>query len=220
MPYLPMVHDEWELDALRKEPSLWRPAVSAILRAHGFADEPLTDLGGGNLVIGAGHDHVLKMTPPVFARELEVERESLAITLGALPIETPRLCAAGEHGDWTFCIVTRLPGSPLRERWGEVPDSERHSILYALGAWLRALHSLEAPQTGALAAPWQAFVAAESAACVGRQARWGVPPEVLAGVPDLLAREDLTSLARPSILHADLNDMNVLIDRTVIERAP
>jgi hygromycin-B 7''-O-kinase len=219
---LPPIQSTDELDALRADRDRWLPAVSAIARAHELAEAPLSDLGGGNLVIGAGDRHVIKLVPPLFAHELVAERVCLELlklgerapTWSSLPIPTPALLGAGERDGWTYLLLSRLPGSPLRSRWDEVPKGEREPILRALGGFLAALHALPAPPDGSFAAPWPAFVEAESAAYFERQARWGVAPEILAGGPACLARAQLDSPGRVTLLHADLNDMNVLIDET------
>lgn len=227
----PPISSTDELDALRADRARWLSPVSAIARAHGLPEAPLSDLGGGNLVIGAGDTHVIKLVPPLFAHELVAERALLERVQRAhppLPIPTPTLLGAGERDGWTYLLLSRLPGSPIRARWGDVPKGERAPILRALGGFLAALHALpltappalasappalaSAPIDGSFASPWPAFVEAESAAYLERQARWGVAAEILAGAPAYLERARIGSPERVALLHGDLNDMNALID--------
>lgn len=74
---LPPVGTSAELDALRSEPERWTPHVTRLAGELGLAGLPLRDLGGGNLVIAIGDAHVLKLTPPAFAREVEGEAAAL-----------------------------------------------------------------------------------------------------------------------------------------------
>jgi len=210
---LPDIHDLAGLDALRAEVDLWQPAVAAVARAHGLPHDSLVDLGGGNLVVGAGNEHVIKLTPPVFAHELEAESDALSRISGALPIDTPQLCAVGMRDGWSYIVLTRLRGRTLRDCWGEVPSLERLEILRALGAWLAALHALPVPREGALAVSWPTFVLAQTSLCGARQARLGLPPNLIAGIPDCLDGANLASASRLAMLHADLTDQNVLIDK-------
>lgn len=211
MERLPIVETVAELEALRAEPARWRPSVAALARTLGIAPVPLVDLGGGNLVVGAGADHVVKLAPPVFAREIAAEVDALERVAGALPIATPRLVDAGARDGWSYVVMTRLPGRPLSACWDEVPAAALPGLLRAMGAVLAALHALPTPSEGPLAVDWAGFVAAESVACVARQARWGVPPHLVEGIPRALARADVGSPCELRLLHGDLHGGNLLV---------
>lgn len=74
---LPTVNDVAGLETLRGKRELWQRPVSDLVRSLGFPDAPLVDLGGGNLVVGVGNDHVLKLGPLAFERELRGEQSAL-----------------------------------------------------------------------------------------------------------------------------------------------
>lgn len=212
METLPLITTEADLDAFREEPHRWGPTLGALATSLGLGGEPIADLGGGNLVVSVGERHVLKLAPPVFARELVGEREALALVGGALPVPCPRLFAHGEHDGWAYLLMERLPGRTARERWAEIPHAGRLSLVRQVGEALRCLHALPLPSSGPLAPAWQAYAGEHGAACVERQRRWGVPEGVLADLPALLGRTPYLETPREALIHADLTSLNLLVD--------
>src|SRR4051812_40570345 len=129
MESLPRICTGTELEALKADPSRWRGALGKLTRKLGMEGAPLSNLGGSNLVVGVGESHVLKLAPPVFSRALERERAALKLVSCGLPLRTPELCATGLHDEWTYLLLTRLPGRPLTECWPEIPDHARRELV-------------------------------------------------------------------------------------------
>lgn len=207
-PALPPIASVAELDALRGDRARWLPAVSALAEAHGLAGVALQDLGGGNLVVAAGTNHVIKLTAPVFRREIDAEAAALAHIGAALPV--PRLIAHGEWLGWPFVILTRLPGAGIGSCRAVVPAAQLQALLRAVGAALRSLHSL-VPPASLPGERWAAYLARESVACVPRQRAWGLAPALVDDLPGFLAKVALAPLPPEVLLHADLTHENVIV---------
>lgn len=204
---LPNLRNAEELAAYRADPSRWRLIVAEIARFHGLPESELQDLGGGNLVIAAGPDHVIKFAPPPFAQELEVERLALGHLYGRLPVPTPRVHAAGERDGWRYLIMSRIPGRSLYDHWPLLTDERKVPVLVELGRALSALHEVESPVIGS---DWRSFLAVEIPACICRQAGWGVPPALVARIAPFAHRLLDVDDQRTPLLHADLTGQNVL----------
>lgn len=187
--------------------------MAALARAYGLPAEALQDLGGGNLVVGAGPEYVIKLTPPVFRREIDAEAAALALIGAALPVPVPRLVAHGEWLGWPFVILTRLRGRAIGACRDSVPAEDMRALLRTLGTALRALHALAAPAC-APGGGWAAFLARESIGCVARQHAWGVAPAIVEALPRFLAGAALAPPARSVLLHADLTHENVLVGQS------
>ena len=170
-------------------------------------ESELLDLGGGNLVVGAGLDHVIKLAPPVFAQELVVERLALDRVHGRLPVPTPRVHAAGEREGWRYLVLSRMPGRSLFSQWPSLTDERKAPILLELGRALAALHEIDSPEIGS---DWKSFLAVEIPACARRQTDWGVPPNLTDGIESFARRHLEVETRRTPLLHADLTGQNVL----------
>jgi hygromycin-B 7''-O-kinase len=207
---LPIVTTVAELDALRARPDVWRPEVSALLGTLGFPDASLADLGGGNLVVAVGGDHVLKLGPIAFERELRGEQSALPIVANRLPVATPIVLASGEIPGWLYVLTTRIPGNIAKTCWADVPLEAKESISFGIGRGLAALHALPVPKTGPLAIDWNAWLERETRECPARQARWGVPLHLVEQMPDCIERAELGR--SPVVLcHGDVHDENVML---------
>lgn len=212
---LPPVESAAELDALRADEARWRPAVEALCRDLGLGSPPLRDLGGGNLVVAVGDEHVLKLTPPPFASEVQGEVVALAALAGrSWPgrLRAPALHGRGTWGGWSWALLERLPGATLQSVRDRVPQGDRVGIARSLGGWLASLHAPPNPAAGALSGSWARYVERERPLCVARQARWGVPAALCEELEALLARVGDLGACPSTLLHADLHDDNVLVE--------
>ena len=164
------------------------------------------------MVAGVGADHVIKLIPSIYRREYEGELAGLTHVAGALPVQTPQICASGAFGAWTYFVMTRVPGEPLGLHLDRLAGSEMRDIVYSVGTALRALHAIPPPIAGPLSIEsWNEFVAAQSALCRNRQIGWGVHEHLVEGFPDCLARANLADIPDRAVLHADLTSWNVMV---------
>jgi hygromycin-B 7''-O-kinase len=213
-PDLPPIASLAELEALAADPPRWAPHVASLAAELGLADLPLHSLGGGNLVVAIGDHHVLKLTPPRFAREVEAEAAAFAVLgdrrwPGAL--RAPELLGRGRSGTWPWVLITRLPGATLASSRAGLTRANLATIARDLGAWLNELHRPPHTSATALAGSWSRLVDAKDDA-ITRQASWGVPRALCEDMRALLQRVDL-ACAAPTLLHSDLHDDNVLVER-------
>ncbi len=215
LPTLPTIGTSKGLDALRAEPARWTPHVTRIAEQLGLAGRPLRDLGGGNLVVALGDEHVLKLTPPVFAREVLGETAALDALAGRAwpePLRAPELLGRGTHEGWPWVLLRRLPGETLRACRARIPEADRVDIARRLGEWLAKLHAAPRPVAPRLEGSWVRYLETNAPGAVARQERWGVPAAVCAEMTALLARTDLLG-SDSTLLHADLHDDNVLVEQ-------
>lgn len=212
---LPPVGSAAELDALRADPTRWVPAVEGLARELGLGGAPLHDLGGGNLVVAVGDAHVLKLTPPRHARDVEGEVVALAALAGrSWPgrLRAPALLGRGMWGGWLWALIERLPGVTLKSVRDLVPQVDRVRIARSLGGWLAALHADPRPDGGVLTGSCARYVARERPLCIARQAGWGVPATLCEELEALLVRVGDLAACPSTLLHADLHDDNVLVE--------
>jgi hygromycin-B 7''-O-kinase len=212
MAYLPGIDTLAEFEAFRLQSERWCPAVAAVLQEHGLSSDDLENLGGGNLIVGT-QTHVIKLAPRTFAREIQAETTFLQHAPPDLPLSLPLLHASGEVDSWTYVIETRLPGETLGSRWEEVEMDDRVMILRAIGRWLAVLHHSEIRSHGVLADAWSDFLSKQLAACASRQSRWGVSSSIVDGIENYLDSAAVTGRTTTTMLHADLTDENVLLER-------
>lgn len=213
MTELPSIESGAQLNEFRQQPERWTPVIVSLARSNGLPTVDFQNLGGdSSLVIAIGKHYVVKLTPPVFARQIQAEEHALKYIGKGLPLRTPQLCATGNLDSWRYVVQSRIPGQQLGESWPTVSQSARRSILQEIGLFFAALHRLAAPQAGVLADSWDEFLSMQTQLCAARQASWGVPEEIVSGISECLANSGVSTNSCISLLHADLGGGNVLLE--------
>ena len=134
--------------------------IDAILARHGIAG-PLRRFRSGSLpVYAVGEDIVLKLFGPQGLDFQRAEAAGLAAVEGRLSIPTPRLVAADALEGWSYVLMTRCSGSPLRELWPNLTADVRSDLVRAIGTATRELHGLSVHELehGPLDRDWAAFM--------------------------------------------------------------
>ena len=160
-----------QFTALQREDAPWRAAVMAIAAQHGLR-ETWTRAIAGSAVVYLGARHVLKLLPPTWVREAEVERAALQACTGTLPVAIPRLVASGELEGWPYLVLTRLPGNELRPIWAGLSDVHRLELVREAAALLAALHQVPVPDTHPFPDAWS-FLERPPAEVVAKHERDG-----------------------------------------------
>ena len=111
------------------------------------------------MVFAAGAGHVVKLFPPLWPAERDVERAGLEHVAGRLSVATPEPVAAGEVEGWGYLLLTRVPGVPLETVWGRLGERARARAARRAGEIAAEHHALPLPAPGVPAPPWPAFVA-------------------------------------------------------------
>ena len=171
---------------------------------------------GKNLVFGNAR-LVLKLAPPFWAGDLEVEAETLRFVDGRLPLATPAVIAQGSLGAWQYLVQQRLPGEPLRFYWPELGAHERAALTFRQGEIMAALHALPvdaAPRR--LAFPWTALLDEQRAECRRELHDAGVPAPLLSDLDAYLEPVWPLLISNPErvLLHGDLDAINLLVEQT------
>jgi hygromycin-B 7''-O-kinase len=184
----------------------------AVCERHGLAGALERFAGGSLPVFAAGDAHVLKLFPPCYAHEADVEHDALQTVAGRLPIPTPLVYAQGELDGWRYVLMERLRGRSIAEAWPEIPSARRDAIAEEIGAALAALHAIDVSSVGpSVPRPdWRAFVAAQRAQCAERQAARGLAPQWVEQIPSFLASAPLA--VRPALLHTEVMREHLLVE--------
>lgn len=150
-----------DLDALRRDVAVWRPALDAIFRRHGLELAAVASYSAGSLpVLSSGQDHVVKLYPPDAALDYDVERAVLARLAGRVPV--PALVAHGTLEGWRYVVLQQLEGRPIEELLPAMDEGARHAALRELGALVRALHQTPADGLSSHVPDYARFIGARA----------------------------------------------------------
>jgi hygromycin-B 7''-O-kinase len=207
----PAVGSKEAYAALLRDAEAFRPGVEAIARRHGIPTSDLRPLATRSNVVWAAGPHVVKAVPPLWPREARAERAMLEAVEGRLGLETPRLEAAGELGDWSYVVMSRLEGLPAQDVWERVPEPDRLRAFEDLGRAVARLHALSVPGLAAIER-WPDVAAAQRAGWPARAREHGLPPSFVEEGTALLARVAPDVEALPTVpVHADLTWEHALL---------
>ncbi|TDB78336.1 phosphotransferase family protein [Micromonospora sp. KC723] len=172
---------------------------------------------------------VLKVAPDPAAPALSYERDLMRTEVvfyraaaGRLPV--PRVLHAGVDrtvAPRDFLLMTECPGGDWRSRGGQLDAADRARLRKELGTMVAALHEVTGdgfgyPQLG-LEPSWSAAFLRMVDAVLADAERFAAPlPEPPAGIRNLFHAEAdlLDTVRRPTLVHFDLWDGNILIDAT------
>lgn len=208
----PPITDVSPWDTLRRDDDALRPGVEAICARHGLGAPEVTRLPGGSVpVYGLGAGLALKVFPPGEAAYAPTEALALAAVAGRLPLPTPELVAADALGEWSYVLMSRLPGRLLVDAWPELTADDRDRLADDLGAGLAALHALDAAPLGGLTADWGTFLSAQRESAVERQRARGLDARWLVQIPGFLDAW-MPSVDGPrALLHTELMREHLLV---------
>jgi aminoglycoside phosphotransferase (APT) family kinase protein len=170
-----------------------------------------------------GTRYVLKVPPPDTAPALAYERHLLLSEAefyrraAEAGVPVPR--TVGEPGDGHL-LMTHCPGEP----WGNLPDGERGPLRQELGRMVARLHRVSGPgfgypsgALGPLAPDWRtAFTAMYDALLddARRYRAWLPRPVDQVARVARTAFDALDEVTVPSLVHFDLWQGNILVERT------
>ena len=187
----------------------WRDAVAAICARHGLGGAPLEPFPTGSDVVWSAGGHVVKLTAPLWADEIEAEARCQRQVAGRLGVATPEPLATGELAGWPYVVMTRVPGVALGEVWPGLEHAERLRLAAELGALVRELHGIEVADQ---ADGWDGFWQRCRATVTERHSEPGVPGELAAQIgPFLESAGELVDEPRV-LIHTELLDQHVLVE--------
>lgn len=223
---LPAVINWPEWEPLFTDAATWRPVVDRLwAREPALAaqtgvrapEEVVAGYPGTCAVFIVNNAVVVKFYPPMVATDWARERAVYRLLEDRLA-EAPQLLAAGifrDRLDWPYLVTTFRPGVAWREVGATVPAAQRLAIGRTVGERLRLVH--ETPLAHVDVWPrrdqWRSFVHERLvAAPAALRLRLPLPESLLAATERLLRRTDWFA-APPRLLHADLTEDHVLVNR-------
>src|SRR6185312_1505594 len=139
-----------------------------------------------------------------------------------------RCLGTGTSPDGTWYICERLPGRTLHQAWNELTAADRHQVITALGAALRALHQVQVPID--LKPAWLSdaltFEPRSTAQTRIEAGLWldelaallpGMDRRLIASAHAWMSERRALFIADARVLvHADLHPSNIMVDGTAI----
>jgi hygromycin-B 7''-O-kinase len=184
------VESPWE--RVRERPlAAFAPVLDALRARWGLPGEPFERLPGGEDCAAFGlTEHVIKLLPP--GSDPSQEETLLTQLAGALSAPTPRLLGRFDAQGWTALWLSRLAGRPVGAVWPSLDEPTRLRLLGELGTVAREFRALPAGSTRR--PDLRARATRHGAAALAWIDRWAAP-------------------GPPVLLHGDLTDENVFVDR-------
>jgi hypothetical protein len=112
----------------------WRTALDHVAARLGLPESWTRLPGGEDSAVFASGEHVLKLVPPCNAQD--AVREAHVLPRLDLGVPSPRLHAVLAIDAWTVLHMSRLPGRPSNELWGELDEPARVALMGELGSLL------------------------------------------------------------------------------------
>jgi hygromycin-B 7''-O-kinase len=194
----PDISDEEDFERWRSASNRWLPVVIEIAqRANVDAVSPTSFKTGTNLVVDLNGAAILKIFPPIYATQFAVERIALRQLNGRLSVPIPRILAEGEDNEWSWLIITKLPGTVGSEVWPVLSERERLAILGDIGRTIAEVQAVDPGELLEMQPTWPDFIKRQAEGCIKRHRRQGLQASLLADLPALLK-------AVPSVLPADV----------------
>ncbi|HEX8919824.1 MAG TPA: hypothetical protein VF766_00005, partial [Pyrinomonadaceae bacterium] len=120
---------------------IWRQAVATICERHNLPYKSLRrSPQGENIIFFVDETLVVKIFAPFRDNYLR-ETTALEFAQGKLSIRTPELICTGEIEDWSYLVMTQIPGQASREVWASIGLRDRLEIASHLGVAMRELHA-------------------------------------------------------------------------------
>nr|WP_244440694.1 aminoglycoside 3'-phosphotransferase/choline kinase family protein [Bradyrhizobium oligotrophicum] len=171
---------------------------------------------GTNLVLALNDGLILKIFPPFYRGKFQSERATLRVLARRLAdIATPELLHEGEHGGWSYLIMTRLDGIPASDVWPQLPEPDKERLLRQVGQVIASVQRVPLGELLTLGPRWSDFLREQLAGCYARHQRLGLPPALLAQLGGFLqdAAGMLPANPQPVILTGEYIPENFLVAR-------
>lgn len=184
----PTITDSDHFRLWRQERRNWQPILAEIAAVETlrFADvRPFST--GTNLVLALDENLILKIFPPLYRRQFEVERSTLALLQGRLNLSTPDLVAAGEMSGWGYLVMTRVRGITGSDVWPVLAEDDKERILGQIGETIAEVQSVPVGPLKEMSPAWPNLILTQIAACRRRHAGQGLGGKFLDDLDELVA---------------------------------
>lgn len=170
--------------------------------------------GGSNFIAALGQHYVFKLFPPFHRYQWETEVQSLKyLNQQRLSVPIPELYCADSQEQWTYLVMSYLPGQTLQSVWDQISESNRCEILSQIGHLIKSVHTLPAQNRPLLDPPWDIFWQHQQAHVMKRHGQQGFPEHLWQALAVYL-ESDLTlpeSLNSHVLLTGEYTPMNLMV---------
>ncbi|AYD01094.1 aminoglycoside 3'-phosphotransferase/choline kinase family protein [Neorhizobium sp. NCHU2750] len=183
----PMIDDDTDFGKWRRHPSNWHGAVRAIASRHKLST---VDVGpfstGTNLVVGIDDRIVLKLYPPLYRRQFEVEHRALDQLAGKLRITIPQIVGKGEIDGWAYLLMTRLNGVVGSSVWPGLAEAGKEAVLAEVGNTIAEVQSVAPGPIADVPPRWSDLITRRIAECHAWHAARGLEARFLDDLDTML----------------------------------
>lgn len=207
---LPPVTGLADYGPLFDQTEIWLPAMAEICQQQGLPADRLERIGEGSAIVFACGEALIKLLPPFWRRERDLDLLGLQKSLGRLPVTTPELLGTGEIQDWSYLITRRMAGVPLKGLWRQLVPAQQAEVMRQLGELMQSLQELD---IAGLPGDWPAFVTAQTLGFASTQQAKGLSAHQAEAFALALtqALPTLSETGQNVFLHSDLTDEHVLM---------
>jgi hygromycin-B 7''-O-kinase len=210
---LPQVSSIEQYRALNLRDPVFATAAASILESLRLPTDEITfPEDGSSPVAMVGGQRVIKFFAPPFIDGFCTEKSALRF-LGPLGSLAPTFEGEGIIDGWNYVIMRRLSGYSLKKLWPSLTKQEKGEACFQVGQALRAIHELPIGAAGLEIVNWTEFLDAQSAACVQRQEKLGLRPDLTCQIWPFLQSVRLQPSGPPSFLHTEVMRDHVFFDR-------
>lgn len=209
-----------ELDRVRADIAVWRPAIDAVTSALSLAGDPVAS-SSGTLPVFLWSDCVVKLYAPASFwgagqtgfPDHDAERAALRMLSGRLPLAVPALRGDGAVGPWRYLAMERIDGSPLEGLWSRTSRETQLAVLGELGEAIATMHALEPVAFPATCADFDTFLDGQAEDVDAIQRRKRTPRTWLDPIERFVADTPRGAPGR-AFLHTEIAPSHVLATAT------
>ena len=181
------------------------------------------------LTLSDGSEMVLKVYTLGDASPARREVHLLRTITAETGVPVPRLLGYGDRVPWEpataeetrhWALLSRLPGTPLLQKMGQLEDAELEGVAYELGRYLAHLHQVPVELFGGLLEPGAHAHVREQAYVLSQAGEWLqecvdqglLTRDGAAGLWDRFEQAAALDRQQPCLIHADLSTRQVIVE--------
>ncbi len=201
----------------RLQPESWKDAVLELCTKHHLPHHDFHPyIDGSNLIASIADLYIVKIFPPFLHHQWESEYKVLKQLNNKLHIPVPELLAFGEtENNWTYVILTKLPGDTMESIWGEITIDDKKRLLKQMGQIMKQVHSLPVDELHDLPPKWDPFLSDQIQKCKERHLRLNAPEWIINEIENYVQQnihlipKQFTSV----ILTGEYTPFNILVQK-------
>lgn len=210
---LPLNFTRDEYFKLKKDSSVWLPAIQSICQKHGLFGEPVQSKTGSHIVYRVG-DVWLKLMAPMFKHDMKYELAGLRSVARLKEFNRPKILFTGEIEDWFYVALSHVGGLPIRECWSQFDRKTKLDMAKQIAQLVNALGKCESDPDVVSRFDWNPFVTGQKKNAVRLHGERGLTKSWTDGLDIFLDQFPIEEFLfdHPVFMHADLQFDHLLID--------